>query len=414
MKYFISLILFISTCLGVSGQCLVEFRGVGRTGIYDETGLLKSWPEEGPELLLKIEGVGKGYSQPVLYNNVIYVTGIKHDTMDVVSAYDMDGRLLWDRVYARSWIRTYPDTRSTPTIEDGKIYLAGGMGEVVSIDAKTGNILWSVNALKNYKGEYLTWGIAESVLLTDKAVIYTTGGELTSVVAFDKNNGGLLWKTKSLGGPMAYASSILINKGQLKIILAQTAKDLIAINADSGDILWNFGLAKFHPGTFGKGTNTNIPLYRDNEIFVTSGYNHYAVMLSMADDCKSVSLKWKNDTLDTHHGGVVLVDGNIYGSNWLNNSRGNWVSLDWDTGKVNWETKWFNKGSIISADGLLYCYEEKMGNLALVEPTPEEFRVISSFKINEGKGPHWAHPAIYDGKLFIRHGEVVMVFNVKA
>jgi outer membrane protein assembly factor BamB len=109
---------------------------------------------------------------------------------------------------------------------------------------------------------------------------------------------------------------------------------------------------------------------------------------------------------------VVKVGDYIYGANWENNRMGNWVCLDWKTGKVMWEEEWNNKGSIISADGMLYCYEEKKGNLALVKANPDKVEMISSFKIPLGKGPHWGHPAISDGRLYVRHGEALMVYDI--
>jgi hypothetical protein len=137
------------------------------------------------------------------------------------------------------------------------------------------------------------------------------------------------------------------------------------------------------------------------------------MMFSLAADGRSVSLKWKNDTLDCHLGGVVRIDGAIYGSNWQNNAKGRWASLDWESGKLNWETEWYNKGSIIAADGLLYLYEEKSGNVALVHPGKDRLNAISSFRVSEGEGLYWAHPAIYSGLLFIRHGNVLKVYNLK-
>lgn len=396
------------------GQETAQWRGPSRDGIFSDKGLLKKWPETGPKLELQIAGVGKGYSEPVVYKGIIYITGIKKDTMDVISAYDLSGKLLWEKDYGHAWANTYPDTRSTPTIQNDKIYLIGGMGTVCCLDTKNGNMLWSQDAHNQFKGEYHRWGIAESVLLTDQAAICVTGGEITSVVAYDKISGKLLWKTKSLGGPRAYASSSLIERNGLKIILAQTANDLIGINSINGEIIWNFNLMQFHLGESGKGANTLTPIYHDGEIFVTSGYDHPATMFSLSEDGRSVSLKWKNDTMDTHHGGVVLIDGNLYGINWLSNTKGQWVSLNWKSGKTNWVKDWFTKGSIIFADGLLYCYEEKGGNVALVQPDAADFKIISTFKVDAGEGPYWAHPAIYDGKLYLRHGNILLIYNIKA
>jgi outer membrane protein assembly factor BamB len=409
----LSILLLFIFVAGYS-QEIAQWRGPKRDGIYPETGLLKKWPDEGPALKVKIEGVGKGYSQAVVYKNNIYITGLKSDSLDIISSYKMTGELIWSKVYAKGWPNTYPDSRCTPTIENDRIYLVGGMGAVVCIDAKSGEILWSQEAHKQFHGEYNKWGIAESVLLTDKAAIYVTGGEETSVVAFDKISGNLFWKTRSLGGPRAYASSALIDWNGSKMILAQTANDLMGINPDNGDILWNFNLLQFHLGDSGRGANTLTPIFHNGEIFTTSGYDHPATMFTLAKDGKSVTLKWKNEMMDTHHGGVVLIDGNLYGSNWETNSKGKWASINWETGKSNWEKDWFNKGSIISAEGLLYCYDEQRGNVALVQPDASDFKIISTFKVKDGDGPYWAHPSIYNKMLFIRHGNVLLVYDIKA
>jgi outer membrane protein assembly factor BamB len=404
------ILIFLSA--SISAQDLVEWRGINRTGIYSDQNLLKVWPEKGPKLVLELNNIGNGYSSPVVYNQVIYVTGRK-DTLDVISAYGMDGTKKWETSYGRAWARTYPETRCTPTIEKGMIYLISGMGEVVCVDAISGKIIWSVDANKTFKGEPHRWGIAESAVVSAKAVFYVTGGDETSVVALNKTNGTLLWKSKSLGGSRAYASSSLIERAGIQILLAQTANDLIGINIENGEILWTYNLIQYHTGQQGKGGNTNTPLFYNNEIFVTSGYDHAAVMLSLSEDGRSVKLKWTNPDFDSHFGGAVKIGDHIFGSNWTNNSNGNWVCIDWNTGKTLYNTHWHNKGSIISAEGMLYCYEEKSGHLALVKPNPEKFEIISSFKIEKGTGPHWAHPAIFDGKLFVRHGEVLMVYDLK-
>ena len=412
MRILIILLLTFLISGNVFTQDLVEWRGFNRTGSYPDQNLLKTWPEKGPQLLLELTAVGNGYSSPIVYKNTLYVTGRK-DTLDVVSAYEMNGNKKWETSYGRAWARTYPETRCTPTIENNRIYLVSGMGQVGCVDAVSGKLIWTVDANIDYKGESHKWGIAESVAISDKAVFYVTGGEETSVIALDKTNGKLIWKTKSLGGTRAYASSVIIEKAGLRLLLAQTAKDLIAVNIENGKVIWTFNLIQYHIGKSGTGANTNTPLYYNNEIFITSGYDHPSIMLSLATDGRSVSLKWTNEDFDNHIGGVVQVGDCIFGSNWVGNSGGNWMCVDWNSGKTMYETKWFNKGSIISADGLLYCYEEKTGNLAMVKPNPEKFEVINSFKIDKGEGPHWSHPTIYDGKLLVRHGESLMVYNLK-
>lgn len=397
-------------------QQIAQWNGPNRDGIFPETQLLKKWPDGGPALILKIEGVGRGYSQPVVYNNVIYITGIKQDTMDVLSSYDLKGNLIWETNYGHAWSGTYPDTRSTPTIENNRIYLVSGMGEVVCLNLKDGKIIWSQNPFKDFKGKSRAWGIAESVLLTDKNAVSVIGGAETTVVAYNKTDGSLAWKTKSVGGTRAYSSPLLIERGGLKLILAQASEYLMGINPDNGEFICTYKTIDHFKGKTdnGRGDFTNTPVYHDGCIFITSGYDQPGVMLSLAEDGKSVSFKWENTNLNTHHGGVILIGGNIYGSNWLNNALGRWVSLNWETGALNWVKEWNNKGSIISADGLIYIYEEKNGNIALVQPDAKDLKIISTFRIKEGTGMHFAHPSIYNGNLLVRHGDVLMVFNIKS
>lgn len=389
-----------------------QWRGPDRDGIYHEKGLLKEWPDEGPRLTMKIEGIGKGYSQPVVYDNTIYVTGIKLDTMDVVSAYSLSGEKLWETVYSRAWERTYPESRGTPTIEKGRIYLIGGMGDLVCIDATNGAIQWKHNPNEDYQGDYMGWGIAESALLTDKDVLYVTGGKETTVVAFDKKTGQLHWKSKSTGGRKAYASSSLVEWKGRKIALIQTSNDLAGIDVKDGSVLWTYNTIQYHVEK-GKGEAANTPLFQNGEVFVTYGNNQPGLMLRIPESDSSFLLKWRNDVLDTHHGGLVMLDGTIYGSTMVHNTKGNWAAVDWESGQTLWEKEWHTKGSVISADGMLYLYEERTGHVALVKPSRDDLEMISEFRITEGTGPHWSHPSIYQGMLLIRHGDVLMVYDIK-
>jgi len=406
-----SLSLFLIFVLTSCGD-ISQWRGPDRNGVYPGTDLLREWPEEGPTLELRIENIGKGLSQPVVYKNVIYITGLKSDSMDVLSAFDMEGNLLWDKVYGRAWQSSYPESRGTPSIEKNRVYLIGGMGDLVCLSVKNGDILWKRKPLEEFKGKYKGFGVVESVLLTKKAALFVTGGDVTTVVAYNKIDGELLWKSECLGGEKAYASSSLIEwKGQ-KIALIQTSDDLIGLDARNGDILWSYNTIQFHVKK-GAGEAANTPLFYNGDIFITYGNDQPGILFSLSEDGRSIKLKWKSEILDTHHGGMVLIDGVIYASNMVNNSKGLWAAVDWETGKCYWEREWFTKGSVISADGLLYLYEERGGNLALVSPNREDLKIISTFQIKDGTGPHWAHPSIYNSMLFVRHGSVLLVYDLQ-
>lgn len=391
-----------------------QWRGPDRSGIFPESGLLQEWPKEGPEMILKVDSLGKGFSTPVLEEGIIYLTS-KIDEDDYLNAIDLEGNQLYQVKFGKSWENSYPDTRSTPTIDGNNIYVISGSGEIVCVNKKDGEIIWSVYAHEKYNGEIHKWGVAESPLLVDNKVIYTNGGEESSVIAFDKITGDEIWKTESVGGARTYVSPVVYKRDDLRQILASTSENVIGIDPESGEVSWKYEYLPEDPEQKRRaGISTNSAIFKGNEIFISKGYDQYGVMLTVADDGKSVIEKWRTDVLDTHHGHYVNVGDYIYGSTWINNSKGNWACIEWESGEPMYEETWKTKGPIAYADGMLYCWEERTGNFALVKATPEKFDIVSSFKVEDGSGPYWAHPYISDGKLLIRHGDVLMVFNVKS
>jgi outer membrane protein assembly factor BamB len=405
----LSLFLFFSTHAQEA-----QWRGPDRNGIYPGQDLLRKWPDKGPEMILRVEDLGGGYSSPILSDGIIYITG-KKDEQDILSALDLKGNILFQVPYGRAWDETYTEARCTPTLDGDRLYVVSGQGEVVCLNAKNGEIIWRVNAHEKYKGELHRWGLAESPLVVDDKVIYTTGGDVASVVAFNKYNGEEAWKAESTGDYRAYVSPVMYQNEGVRLIIAATANYVLGISPEDGNISAKYNYLPDDPNAQrGATNNTNSPLIKGDEIFISKGYDQYGVMLKMGPDGKSLNELWRSAAIDTHHGHYVFVGDYLYGTNWLSNAKGNWVCLKWKTGQVMYEKEWITKGSIVTADGMLYCYEERSGNVALVKPNPDQFDIVSTFKIDAGSGPHWAHPYIADGKLLMRHGDVLMVFNIKA
>ena len=379
------------------------WRGPTHDGVYPETGLLKQWPANGPEKLWETLDAGKGYSSPVIVDDRIYLTGMNEDeTKEIFSAYSLDGKKIYEVVYGNPWDKTYPETRTTPAIDNGKAYVISGSGEIVCINTADGKIVWSVDGGKLYERKTGNWGTSECPLVYDNKVIYTPSGDQTTMVALNKETGELVWKSEPLGDSGAYISPILISYKGKRQIIGGTGQSYIGVDPETGKIQWRF-TDWGRDGKPGGGIAPNSPLFKDGKIFFCQGYNINSVMLQLADDLNSVSLVWRNNDLDTHHGGYVLVDGTIYGSNWINNNQGNWVAVDWATGATKYDTNWGggkSKGSIVTADGMLYIYDERRG-------------VVSEFRITKGEGPHWAHPVLHDGVLYIRHGNAFMAYKVK-
>lgn len=410
---FIALFLMV----GLSGFAqFSQWRGGARDGQYFDRGLLKEWPEDGPVLLWTFNGLGKGHSSPAIGEDRLYISG-KFEDKESLIALDDQGNKLWVTEYGRAWNKSYPDARTTPTLVDGKVYLISGMGEVACLDAESGELLWFRDAYKEFGGVCNLYGISEAPLVIDNKVLFTPGGSKTSMIALDKENGQLIWKSESIPDSAAYVSPLLIRHANQDMVISLMANWAFGLDPTDGKILWKFNYINLdtrQSNPYMIRTNCNTPLYHDGEIMLNKGYDHPTIKLRLNKEGTAVDLVWSSFDFDTHTGGYVLVDGYLYGSNWINNGMGNWLCVDWQTGETMWEEKWNNKGSVIYADGLLYFYEEKRGNIALVKPNPEKMEIISSFQISEGSGPHWSHPVIHNGILYVRHGDALQAYSLKA
>ena len=325
--------------------------------------------------------------------------------------------MLWRTEYANGWNQTYPEARTTPTWHQGKLFVISGCGVAASIDAETGKLLWTHEVWEKYQGDFGRWGGSESPLIHDGKVFCTPTGKSTTMVALKLADGSLVWKSASLKDGGAYVSPALIEHEGKKQIVGVGSRHIFGVDPKTGKIEWTFDYLGTYFENDGNPSrwviNCNTPLYHDGRIFVTSGYDHCGVMLQLNQDATAVSLAWKTDVLDVHHGHFVLVGGYLYGANWLNNNKGNWVCIEWNTGKKMYEKEWHSKGSIIYADGMLYCYDEQRGNVGLVPATPKEFKVVSSFRIHQGSKQHWAHPVISNGIFYIRRGHALMAYEIR-
>jgi len=405
MRTLCSILCFAAVSIGSAAEW-PQWQGPNRDAKSTETGLLKSWPEGGPKLLwATTEDLGLGYSTVSIAGGRIYTTGM-FGKDGYLFALDLDGQLKWKVRYGPEYLKFGKGSRSTPTVDGDRIYIMSGMG-LAACFGLDGNLKWSVDTEKVFGGRNIRWGICESPLIDGDKVILTPGGTDASMVALDKMTGKTLWTTKGLSDRSAYCSPLHVKEGKKDLYVTLTEAHIVGVSPE-GKVLWQVpyqGQCQAHP---------NTPVYHDGQVYITSGYNAGGVMLKLTDDGSGAEVLWKDDVLDVHHGGVVLVDGFLYGANWGSNARGDWVCLDWKTGKPRYETTWKCKGSISYADGMLYCYEEKDGHVALVEATPEGFKPISTFQVTQGHDRHWAHPVVCGGRLYIRHGKTLLCHDVKA
>jgi len=409
-KLLLSLLLSI-TSLSVVFCQLYEWRGPDRTGIYNESGLLKKWPAGGPSLLWETVGIGDGYSSVTVTNDAVYVTG-RIDSSDVLTALTLDGKKKWETVYGKAWMANHTGSRCTPTYYNGKLFLVSGSGDIVCVGSD-GKVKWTKNHYKLYDSKPLMFGISESPLVVDNMVIASPGGKKASMVAFNINDGKVVWEAEPLNQEPQYINPKLIEYAGKKMIVNVMGTSVFAVNAKDGKIIWKLDYAAINAATGRVMKNhAETPIYKEGYILIANGYNWVALKLKLSADGNSAEVVWENRNFDPQMGGIILLGDYLYGNNHMSKPVDTWVCVDWNTGKTMWATKWFSKGSIISAEGMLYLYEEKSGHVALVKPDPSKLDIVSEFQITKGEGPFWAHPVISKGRLYIRHGEVLMVFRI--
>lgn len=402
MKSIFSIAIALISVVSFS-QNVDQWRGKDRSGIYNETGLLKEWPASGPQLAWHFDELGIGFSSVIVHSGFIYVTGMEGSD-GFIYCLNTSGKLLWKKKYGEEWTVNFPGARTTPTFDNGKLYILGSPSMAICLNATDGSLVWQKDMAKLFGSAQLRFGNAESPLLVDNKIIYTPGGAEGTMVAFDKNTGENIWVNKINGEKSAYCSPLLINHNGNKIIVTSIEKNVVGINPDNGKLLWS------HPQINKYNIHPNTPLYDGKNIYSFTGYGKGGTMIKLSEDGSSVTLGWENKTLDNQMGGIILIDGNIYGSG--QNTR-QWQCLDAKTGIKKYESSELMNGAIIYNDGLLYCYSDKTGMVSILKPTETQFEIKGTVKVELGSEQHWAHPVICNGILYIRHGNTLLAYNIK-
>jgi outer membrane protein assembly factor BamB len=394
---------FAPTLLGAAEW--PQFHGPAGDNISTESGLLKQWPADGPQLIWSAKGLGDGFSSVSIANGLIYTAG-NVDGKSVVTALDLDGRIVWQSPCGKAWTASYPGARGTPTIDGDRLYFETPLGDVVCLDARSGRQQWSVNILDRFGGENIQWALAESVLIDGDNAICCPFGKRGSVVALNKRTGETVWAAADVGDKAGYATPALAELDGLRMILTMSAKALVGVNADKGRVLFRYEhLTKYD-------VNALKPICRDGRVFISSGYGSGSEMVQLTAANGKVTARqvWQSKDMDNHHGGVILLDGYLYGAD----SRRNWVCFDWKTGETKYAEAGVGKGSLTCAEGMLYTFAESGRNVGLVQATPAGHRVVSEFQIPEGgEGKSWAHPVVCGGRLYLRHGDLLFVYDIR-
>jgi len=409
MKHFLLfplLVVLLGGVSAVSAEDWPQWHGPRRDAKSSETGLLKVWPEEGPKLLLTINGLGRGFSSPAIVGDRIYATGLIDEEQHIF-CFDMEGNKKWEATNGPGWVKNFSGTRSTPTVDGDTLYTFSGFGRVAAFDIRSGEELWHVDSVEQFGGVVPEHhGYTESVVVDGNHVIYMPGGPDACFAALDKKTGETVWTSRGVSDRASHASAAVFTHDGIRQVASMTAKSLVAVSVEDGRFLWKYDRPAMQSDP---PQNMMIPIYLDGVVFAASGnqWGGGAARLKREGATMTATQIWETLDMSNFHGGCLLADGYIYG-----NHEYSWNCLDFETGKLMYSEKGIGNGSIMYADGMLYCLGEK-GEMALVETNPKEHRVVSSFLIPDAGPETWAHPAISSGKLFIRRHDNLHIYDVR-
>ncbi len=380
-----------------------QWRGPDRDGHSTETGLLKQWPEDGPKQIWQVKSLGEGYASYSVADGRLFTQG-QIDGRQTLVALDVEtGRTLWTLAHGDSYSNNRGNgPRGTPTVDGDQVYALGGDGNLVCVDAATGKSVWQVNLLKEYGGSNINWGISESPLIDGEKIIVNAGGPGASVVALNKADGSLIWKSES--DEAGYSSAVIAEVGGIRMYVVLTGEAAIALRADDGKLLWRYEQVS------NRTANVATPIVDGDLVFVSTDYGTGCALLRMKPSGDGVAIEevYFNRDMRNHYSSSVLVDGYLYGY-----SSRILTCMKLETGEVMWQDRSVGKGQVIYADGLLYLQSED-GTVGLAEATPDAYKEISRFDIGRGNYPTWTLPVIAGGRLLIRDQEMLTAYDIRA
>jgi outer membrane protein assembly factor BamB len=387
------------------------WQGAQRDGVSHETGLLPTWPREGPRLVWKAINLGGGYSAPSIAAGRVFGMSYRQEggaDDEVVWALDeQTGKELWHTTIAAAnhKIGYGEGPRCTPTVDGERLYALGVSGDLVCLEVATGKEIWRHNLVKEFDGRIPSWGYSESPLVDGARVIATPGRKKATLVAFDKMSGQTIWMSPVPQGDNAqYASAIIAEVQGQRQYVQFLSGGVVGVAADDGAFLWRYN----RPAN--STANISTPIFRDGNVFAASAYGKGGGLVRLMRDgtVTRASEVYFTPEMENHHGGMVVVDGYLYGAN-----GGELACLEFSTGKVQWQSRTPGKGSILYADGRLY-YRNERGRIFLLEANPHQYIEHGRFvQPDRSQNNAWAHPVIANGKLYIADQDVLLCYDVK-
>jgi outer membrane protein assembly factor BamB len=386
-----------------------QWRGPDRTDVSLESGLLKYWPSGGPKRIWLFKEAGPGYAGFAIVNGKLFTMGSQEDK-EYLLVLDADkGEELWRVEIGPMYHNNYGDgPRGTPTVDGDHVYALGGQGTLLCVRISDHQKVWQ-KRMQDLGGSIPNWGYTESVLIDGDKVICTPGGSRGTLAALNNNTGDLIWQSKDFTVPAHYSSAIVAVVHGVREYIQLTEKVLAGIDAASGKLMWKVEWP-------GRTAVIPTPIFHDNHVFVTSGYGAGCKLINLTAPDKAEEV-YANKNMVNHHGGVILYDDHLYG---FSDGKG-WVCQDFKTGEIVWsERSKLGKGCMTCVNGMLYCLDERSGNVVLIEASTKGWREHGRFKLEpqtknrKERGGIWTHPVVVNGKLYLRDQEIIGCYDVKA
>ncbi|HYP26702.1 MAG TPA: PQQ-binding-like beta-propeller repeat protein [Blastocatellia bacterium] len=382
-----------------------QWHGPDRTGVSTETGLLKSWPASGPAAAWTASNLGEGFGSVAIKGDRVFVQGTRGGESVVFCLSRSDGKPIWTQALGPKLNEGRGNgPRSTPAVDGDRVYALSENGDLASLKAADGAVVWQRNILKDFGGSNPGWLISESPLIDGNNLIVTPGGQGASLVALDKISGKTVWTSKELSDPAGYSSCVAADIQGVRSIIGFTAKAAVGLRATDGKLMWRYAPVA------NRVANITTPIIHDNKVFYTSAYDTGCALLGLkaqGGEVKAEEIYFSRDMMN-HHGGVVLVNGYLYG--FSNNIL---TCMEFATGKTMWKDRSVGKGSVTYADGNLYLLSEN-NVVGLAEASPAGYKEKGRFQIADQGWPSWAHPVVCGGRLYIRNQGTLTSYEIKA
>ncbi len=385
-----------------------QWQGPDRTRISRETGLLKEWPASGPRTIWTANNLGTGYGSMSISGDRVFVQGARGESSFVIALNRADGKEVWAKaigpIETRMRTNMGAGPRGTPTVDGDRLYALSENGDLACLRTSDGSPVWQLNILKEFGGSQLQWMVSESPLVDGAHVVVSPGGPGAGMAKLDKMTGKTVWTSKDLSDTAGYSSITVADIQGVRTYMTFTARAGVGVRASDGKLMFSYARAANNVA------NIATPVFSGGKVFFSSAYGAGGGLLALnvKDGEVAATEVYHTPNMRNHHGGMVVVDGYLYGFSDLI-----LTCLEFATGNVMWRDRSVGKGSVTYADGHLYVQGEN-STVGLVEATSAGYREKGRFTIPEKGQLSWAHPVISDGRLYVRNQDTLLVYDIKA